>query len=630
MFTDMVGSTASAQADEAAALALRDEQERLLRPLFLDHHGREVKSLGDGFLVEFDSALRAVECAIDVQERLAERNARPGALLLQLRIGVHLGDVEQRGSDIVGDAVNVASRINSVAEPGGVCVSGAVQEQVRNKIPRAMERLPATPLKGVEAPMELYRVVVPRAGQETRPARRDGAGIAVLPFANISPDPNDAYFADGLTEELISVLSQLGGIRVISRTSVMQYRATTKSATQIGSELGAASILEGSVRKAGDRLRITVQLIEASSDRHLWAKSYDRRLDDVFAVQTEIASQVAAGLKVELRWAGAGAVGARPPVHTDSYLAYMKGRTLLHGYDQPSIEGARREFTRALALDPSNAPAHAGLADALRIRGWWEESDPGGPWDVESRRLLERARELDPNLPEVHASLGLVHLDSWSWSAAEEELRRALALNPSYSMAHNWLGMLLEQEGRAEEALAEFTLAEGADPLWSANLGQLAILLTWLGRLDEARVRLERMAERADDDEIYHVARGTYDLARQDLRGYEEHVERAIALQRDPEAAKIGRGYLCALTGKRAEAERLLPRANSSPEKSRFAVLLAAAYAELDDLDECFAWLELGFRTRNLSLERFRLPPRMARVRQDARFTALLRRMELP
>ncbi|MGP8077692.1 MAG: adenylate/guanylate cyclase domain-containing protein [Thermoplasmata archaeon] len=229
------------------------------------HEGREIKSTGDGFLVEFDSALRAVQCAIDIHQNLAERNAMPSVTPIRLRIGVHLGDVEERDGDIFGDSVYVASRIEPLADPGGICISEPVFGQVRNKISNQFEKLEPKALKNVRYPLDVYRVVLPWTGGPP-PARSPGpARLAVLPFVNISPDPNDEYFADGLTEEMITVLSQLRELRVIARTSVSQYQANPKSVSQIGAELGVDAVLEGSVRKSVDQLRITVQLIDVGT-----------------------------------------------------------------------------------------------------------------------------------------------------------------------------------------------------------------------------------------------------------------------------------------------------------------------------------------------------------------------------
>ncbi len=369
MFTDMVGSTALAQTNETEALRLRDEQEAIVRPLFATHQGRAIKSMGDGFLAEFDSALRAVECAIDIQQRLHERNARPGLSPIQLRIGIHLGDVEARGADIFGDSVNVASRIEPLAEPGGICVTEPVFGQVRNKIPNRLEKLAPQVLRNVRFPVEVYRVILFREAAVSPAANLGPTGLAVLPFTNISPDVKDEYFADGLTEELITVLSQLRGLRVIARTSVMPYRAPSKGVTQIGAELGVSWVLEGSVRKAGNRLRITAQLIDVASQGHVWANSYDRELDDVFALQSEMAKQVAEALKLKLLSRDEARLDQRSPPRPESYLEYLQGRTSLRGFTETEMRAAKEHFERAIALDGRNAAAHAGLADLHRLLG---------------------------------------------------------------------------------------------------------------------------------------------------------------------------------------------------------------------------------------------------------------------
>ncbi len=630
MFTDMVGYTAAAQVDEETTLRLRKEQEDLIRPVLVAHQGREVKSTGDGFLVEFESALKATGCAVDIQRRLHERNGRIGVAPIQLRIGLHLGDVEQQGTDIFGDAVNIAARIEPVAEPGGICLSGAVYEQVRNKIPDKLEKLLPTALKGVQIPIELYRIVLPWAVQEASPGPIGPTGLAVLPFKNISPDPKDEYFAEGLTEELISVISQLRGLRVISRTSVMQYRTTAKSISQVGLELGVSSVLEGSVRKAGSRLRITAQLIDARSDRHLWAKSYDRELDDVFAVQTEIARQVADAMEVELRPAEQARLDSRPSVNPESYLAYLKGRALMHEYSKVSHEAAKEQFALAISLDPSNAAAHAGLADIIRyLGGWWGVGGPRTVWDEEGRRLTARAIQLDPNLAEAHASLGLILWDSYDWAGAEKEFKLALSLNPSYSLAHRWYGQLLEDQARVDEALTEFMLAEGSDPLWPDNLGSLAELLLWLGRFDEALVKINKLGEVAPEYWWYRANLAFYHLLRGDVAAGVREFHKFEEVLPNPAFKPIARAFIHAVSGDMKQGRELIDRAVEAPEARRYADRIAWVYAELGDLDACFRWLDAALTDHDLQVLLYRLYPRLAPVRQDPRFKVILKKMHL-
>jgi len=627
MFTDMVGSTAAAQTNEAEALRLRDEQEELVRPLFAAHQGREVKSMGDGFLAEFDSALRAVQCAIDIQHHLHERNSQQGVVPVHLRIGVHLGDVEQRGTDIFGDAVNIASRIEPIAIPGGVCISGEVANQIRNKIPNQLEKLPPTTLRGMQGPIEVYRVLLPWARPES-PSKSPGPpGIAVLPFSNISPDPKDEYFAEGLTEELISVLSQLKGLRVIARTSVMPYKSTGKGVSQIGAELRVASILEGSVRKSGSRLRVTAQLIDVESEGHVWSQSFDRDLDDVFAVQAEIAKQVTEALKIELRPVEEARLEARLPVRPDSYLAYLKGRALHNSFAKETVAAAREQFELAISLDPRNAAAYSGLADVI------ERTTTGSEWITKRLGLVHRALEIDPNLAEAHASLGLIlwfdrdQCDAPDKDAGERELKLALSLNPSYSWAHHWYAELLSDQGRTDEALVEWALAEGADPLAPSHLEHFSQLLIWLGRLDEALVKLRKLGDLEPDGEGYHgllfdyyLALGALEPALKELQRYEE-------LQTEPRTKPFIRAVYHALSGEKAQARAILRHEESLPEFPFSGWYFIWAYCELGDLDDCFRWLDRYATRLRIESRVFRLNPRRDPIRKDIRFLTLLNKL---
>src|SRR5438445_3481247 len=285
MFTDMVGYTTLGQKSESLSLALVDEQRKLIRPILNKHDGREVKTMGDSFLVEFSSALNAVRCAYDIQRAAREFNiSLPLERRVHLRVGVHLGDVLNSQGDISGDAVNVASRINYLADDGGVCLTRQVYDHVQNKFELPLKSLGPQSLKNVNAPVETYRMEMPwDETRATQPTELDKRRIAVLPFANMSPDPADEYFADGLTEELISKLSLVKGLRVIARTSVMSYKKKDKRISEIGAEPGVGSIVEGSFRKAGNKIRVTTQLIDVRDDQHVWAQSYDSNCDDVCA-----------------------------------------------------------------------------------------------------------------------------------------------------------------------------------------------------------------------------------------------------------------------------------------------------------------------------------------------------------
>jgi adenylate cyclase len=630
MFTDMVGFSALAQTDERGALELLERHNQLLRPFFWQFGGREINTEGDRFFVEFESALGATQCAIEIQRFLHDHAlSEPRDARIRVRIGIHLGDVEHTLDDVLGDSVNIAARIEPLAEPGGICITEPVFGQVRNKVSQELRRLEPKVLKNMTFPIEVYRIVLPWTVREPPVAGSVPARLAVLPFANISPEANDEYFADGLTEELITVLSQLGELQVIARTSVMQYRSTTKGISLIGAELGVSSILEGSVRKAGNHLRITVQLIDVGTQGHVWTDSFDRQLDDVFAVQSEIAKRVMEALKIKLRVTAAERLDARPTVHPDSYLAYLKGRKALLSKSKGSLAEAKEHFEIAIALDPRNAAAHSGLADVTRLTGWHHSGVPRKRWEEAGRRSATRAIELDPNLAEAQASLGLILWDDMEYAAAEEKFELALSLNPSYSLGRYWYAGMLEEEVRPEEALQEHALAEAADPLWPTNIYLETELLIWLGRLDEALIKLQKLGDLVPFSEEYHMVLSRYHLARAEVEPCLMELQRTEELEPEPRWRPIHHARYLTLQGNKEAARALLREEDTLPEFPHGAWAIALVYAELGSLDECFRWLAKAFESSSLPLQQLRLDPRLEGVRADPRFRELLVKMRL-
>src|SRR5580700_5559099 len=434
MFTDMVGYTLMTQRNEALSLTLVEEQRKLVRPILARHRGREVKTIGDAFMVEFASALDAVRCAYDIQRAVRELNiAVPEEQRMVLRVGVHLGDVVTSQGDISGDAVNIASRIESLAESGGVCVTRQVYDQVNNKFETRLESLGSKQLKNVTTPVEVFRAVMPwNLPEKPEPLRADVKRIAVLPFANMSPDSADVYLSDGMTEELITSLSGIRELTVIARTSTMKYRSTQKGISEIAGELNVGTLVEGSVRKAGNRVRIGVQLIDAATEGHVWARNYDRQLDDIFAVQSEIAEKVANELSVKLVSSERARLERKPTEDTEVYMLYLKGR---HYWNERSDEGLLKAvsyFEKAVERDKDFALGYSGLADCYVVMGR-NGPGPSAPSYEKAREAVEKALELDPELAEAHAALGgILHHADYDWRAAEAEYKRAIELKPNY------------------------------------------------------------------------------------------------------------------------------------------------------------------------------------------------------
>jgi len=629
MFTDMVGSTAAAQANEGEALQLRDEQEELVRPLFAAHQGREVKSMGDGFLAEFDSALRAVQCAIDIQQRLYERNSQTGRSPILLRIGIHLGDVEVRGTDIVGDSVNVASRIEPLAVAGGICLTEPVFGQVRNKVPHSFTKLAPVDLKNVKFPWEVYKVDLPWGEAALRapsPPSETARRLAVIPHANMSPDPQDEFFADGLTEEIISELSKVPGLRVIARTSVMRFRSTTKGVSEIGKELRVGTVIEGSVRRAGNRIRVTAQLIDTGTEEHLWSERYDRELVDVFAIQTEIAKEVASALHLALP--SAPVAPARAPPNLSAYKAYLRGRYLWNRRSNEQVRAALACFEEALRLDPQFAQASSGIADCYSIlvdRGSMT-ADDGGP---KAKAAAERAIQLDETNAEAHASLALLLDRNYQWADAEREYRRAIELNPMYASAHQWYYMHLMALGRREKAAGELDRAEEADPLSPIILFHRACH-SWITGTDAgALAALNRASELSGDLDFTGFYKLVFYASKSMNTEALELSRRLIAAGNGP-YGETTPAMLHAILGQRAEALREL-EVLSAAAKDRYipAFGIAWTYGVLGDADRFFEWLFRSADEQTRSPFEFVTFPLFERMRADPRFPTYLRRCAL-
>jgi adenylate cyclase len=523
MFTDIVGYSALTQRDEALALRILERHNELIRPILSRHNGIEVKTMGDAFLVEFNSALEATECATDLQRVLREYNEKSDEKL-KVRIGIHVGDVIHRGGDVFGDSVNIASRIEALAQGGGVCISEQVYSQVRNKIPLKMTKLEPQELKNIKFTIDVFKVEMPWESEaEMKPeSNLDMQRLAVLPFANISPDPNDAYFADGLTEELISKLSLIKDLKVIARTSTMKYKGNErKSISEIGEELGAGILIEGSVRKAGNRIRVAVQVINANNQEHLWSSNYDGNLDDIFAVQEEIATKVSDS-------SPAYVFHSRPPIHVPqdtknvtAYTYYLRGIQLLNEGKDDSLREALELFNQATKLDPSFARAYVGIGNCyaqLGIRSYisFEESVAG------EKSSAAKALEIDPNLAEAHSLLSFNAWGEDDFEKAEKEARKAVELNPNLAEAQFSLARLEMTLGYPKSSLKLMEVAHTLDPLSGEIIRFLGLMLAWMGRDSEAIDLWDRSVKIAPFET--HLALAEYALSKQDLRNFEEEI----------------------------------------------------------------------------------------------------------
>ena len=631
MFTDLVGFTALSQRNESVALSVLDEQRELLRPVFIRHDGREVKTIGDAFLVEFPSALSAVKCAYEIQKTTKEfNNSLPEERRVHLRIGIHLGDVVESQGDISGDAVNVASRIESLADSGGVCLTRQVYDQVQNKFELPLISLGTRLLKNVSSSMEVYKMVMPwDATVAALSGRRDASRIAILPFANISPDPADEYFSDGMTDELIAVLSKIGGLRVVARTSVMRFKGEKATANRIGQELKVGSLIEGSVRKSKDQVRITVQLVDTESEEQLWTETYNRNLQDIFSVQSDIAQQVAKALEVRLGVRENSALRREQTQNPEAYSFYLKGRHRWNLRSENEINRAIKYFEEAIGRDPGYALAYAGLADCYSILGYYAFRRPVAVYP-RAKELAEKALSLNESIAEPHASLGEVLMQYFfDWKKAGSELDRALELNPSYATAHFWRATHHMALGRTDDSLAQVRKAVELDPLSMIILTDAARNLYLARRYDEAINQYQRSLDVDPNFPIAH--KGLAEVYAQ-IGKYDEavsEIERAIALSGRSIFILDDLGYIYARAGKREDARKVLEDldrlANDEYVPSYGRAVICAA---LGNKEDAMNWLEKAYDERNF-LVYLKVDPAFDTLRKEERFLSLLDKMGL-
>ena len=521
MFTDLVGYSALSQKNEALALELLDEKRILIEQHLDQFDGQVIKSTGDGFLIEFGSAIQAVNYANEVQQAMAARNKEVDPeRLFEIRIGIHLGDVLYKDGDVLGDGVNIAARIEPLARPGGISISEQVYDQVHNKIPLGFQSLGTPEMKNIEAPIEVFHVLAPgEAGssettgathKQNRRASRENAkkqfpfwifipiiavigfaffilqnnfatsnsintgpvsisAIAVLPMENLSANEEDEYFSDGMTEEILNVLTQLDGIRVISRTSVFQLKGSDLELAAIGERLNVDHVVEGSVRRAGDQVRINIKLVDVANDQTIWSESYERKMENVFQIQDEIARDISDRIEVELSGSdiAAGGDSATEAVDPEAYELYLKGRFFWNKRNFEGFHRARLNFELASDADPTFAQAYAGLADTYSLMAEYGYMRPEIAYP-QAKEAAEKALELDENLAEAVASLAIIYTDYEEikdLERAEELFLQAIELNPNYASAHQWYSSLLLETDRADESLEQAEIALRLDPL---------------------------------------------------------------------------------------------------------------------------------------------------------------------
>jgi adenylate cyclase len=496
---DVVGYSRMMGANEVGTLtAIKAWHTDIIQPLMTKHSGRVVKLMGDGVLAEFASAVNAVECAVELQKTMAAASEGVAeGRRITLRVGINLGDVIVEGTDLYGDGINIAARLEAMAEPGGICLSDDAHRQVRDKLDVAFEDSGEHQLKNIARPLRIFRVrsgTLPVAPLQNL-ALPDKPSIAVLPFTNMSGDPEQEYFADGVTEDLITALSRIRWFFVIARNSCFAYKGQSTDIRDVARKLGVAYVLEGSVRKAGNRVRVTAQLIDGRSGNHVWAQRYDRDLEDIFSVQDEITETLAGAIEPELGKAERERARARRPDDLRAWDLCQRGLWHTYKRTRQDLADAQQMFQQAIEIDPDLARAYAAAEEAFFFQFVGGYVDAGQAAKADALRFAEKAVQLDGEDAFNRYALGRALTLVRRHDSAIFELRKAIELNPSFAQAHSALAMALATGGHPEEALPHIELAmrlSPQDPYFGQFLVRRAEACLFSGRVEEAVEAAER------------------------------------------------------------------------------------------------------------------------------------------
>jgi adenylate cyclase len=563
---DVVGYSRLMGTDEAGTLAeLKRIRCELIDGNIADHQGRIVKLIGDGILAEFPSVVSAVACAVEIQRQIRQRFASVSDdKRIVFRIGVNLGDIIVDGDDIYGDGVNVAARLQSIAKPGGIAVSQSVRDQVGNRLALQFADRGEQQLKNIEKPVLVYDVLLQGPEHAAMPSpKKEKPSIAVLPFTNMSGDPEQEYFSDGITEDIITDLSKISALSVVARNTSFTYKGRAVKVESVGRELCVDFILEGSVRKAGARVRVTGQLISASDGTHIWAERFDRDLTDIFAIQDEITHAIVEQLKVKLLPQEKKSIGQAPTDNVEAYTYYLRGRDFLYRYSKRYFELARRMFVKAIELDPNYARAYAGIADCDAFLYMVYQAD------VPLDGILETAAKalaLDNNLAEAHTARGVALSAARDFDEANAEFERALTLDPNSFEAHFLYARPAFQQGKIARAAELLERASEINPTDYKPRALLIHMYRSLGR----------------DADCKAAARKTVELAEREL----------VLNAEDPRPAIAGALALLELDEKDRARDWTTRAQAIDPDDPILLYNIACVYSHLGDSEAAFDLLE--------------------------------------
>ena len=592
MFTDIVGYTDMMQTDEQKALTVIKHYNATLEKWVTQHGGRVANYYGDGSLCIFNSATAAVQCSVDIQRELRQEPVVP------LRIGLHIGEVIFEEDKAIGDGVNIASRIQSLGQENTVLISIDIHDKIKNNTSFTTSTLGFFDFKNVNKPMEVFALT---SEGLTIPKRKNLGGklksknksrqyvlivlavaiivffglqlsrifspayqnatpensIAVLPFTDLSQAGDQEYFSDGLTEDIITQLAKIKAFKVTSRTSIMKYKDNKKSLKEIGNELGASIILEGSVQKSGDKVRITAQLINARNDEHLWAETYDRTLDDIFTIQTDIATKIASALKANLSAEEEQGISKKYTLNSEAYQLYLQGRYEWNKRLEAPVRKSIEFFKQAIAMDSTYALAYAGLGDAYLMLGVYSSLRPDESFPV-GKMYAEKALQLDPSLAEAYATLIDIHIHfDWDADAAEKYFQKAIESNPEYANAYHWHSEVFDMRHQFDKAIEESRTALLHDPYNLTINMQLGKNLIYAGQYQLAVDQLQKTISFDSTNAIVHYNIGLAYIGLNQLNKALYHFQKATDLGEGNTRLLAALGFIKAALGKKEEAKHI-------------------------------------------------------------------------
>jgi len=664
MFTDIVGYTAMMQADEQKAVAVIKHYNSSLEELVRQYNGQVLNYYGDGSLCIFHNATDAANCSLDLQKELKNNPGVP------LRIGLHIGEVFFEEEKALGDGVNLASRIQSLGQENNILVSAEFYDKIKNNSAFSVVSLGQFEFKNVTKSLEVLALCneglsIPRRSKMEGKLRKKSTlkkliiatslilfcaavffigktflpgesaaasneqSIAVLPFVDMSPDKDQEYFSDGMSEELLNLLSKIPDLKVISRTSSFSFKGKNEDVRKIGENLGVANVLEGSIRKSGNKIRITAQLIEVREGTHLWSETFEREMSDVFAIQDEISKKIVDILKITLTTKDANQLRGSFTKDPEAYEDFLMGRFHWNMRTEEGIKKSIGYFEDAIKRDPNYAAAYAGLADTyLTLYDYGLMSIDESTSKAKEAAL--RALTINGMLAEAHNSLAHVDLHEWKWKSAVEGFQRAIELNPNYVLAHHWYALCLTSLGRSDEAVNEMKKARELNPLSTRINGDLGMAYLAAGEFDKAIEQEQKTLELNPNAVGPFWIRG---MAYQQKKLYDSAIKdfrHALELSPGDPDFLAALGHVYASSGDTVASRNILDTLfieNKKQPVSPFC--FALVYAGLNDKEKALEWLEEAYKQKSGSVRYLKMEPRLDVLRNEPRYLVLMEKIGL-